>query len=110
MIKIKKSLVRRDKGTVSSGSLIDFKTLRNTDLLIVRYNLTHWVSQEAKDGNKEYGWLPISGVMKLDYIQIKQCTEEEWASLNNAGSNELIEKWLEELIIKQIGKGFTEII
>ena len=107
MIKIEKQLQRPDKGTLSAGSLIDFTTIFPTGTLIVRYNLTHWFNELAKS---EKQWLPIAGVINFDYTLMKECTEEEYAQLNEAGSADLVELWLQELIDAKIGIGYTSII
>ena len=107
MIKINKELQRPDKGTVSSGSIIDFTTIFPTGTLKVRYNLTHWFSELAKDEDE---WLPVAGITNFSYVLIKECTEEEYSELNNAGSADLVEQWLKELIDAEIGANYTEII
>lgn len=107
MIEITKKLQRPDKGTVSAGSIIDCKAIRYPEKLKVRYNLTHWFNKLAKE---EEGWLPIQKITNFDYILIKECTEEEYAKLNDAGSFELEEQWLKELIDAKIGAGFTNTI
>jgi hypothetical protein len=107
MIKIDKQLQRPDKGTLASGSIIDFTTIFPTGTLKVRYNLTHWFSEAAKS---EGTWLPVAGVTNFPYVLIKECTEEEYAQLNDAGSADLVEVWLQELIDEKIGAGYTEII
>jgi hypothetical protein len=107
MIQINKQLQRPDKGTLASGSIIDFTTIFPTGTLSVRYNLIHWFNQLAKD---EDGWLPVAGVTNFSYIMIKECTEEEYAQLNEAGSADLVQLWLKELIDAKIGAGNTIII
>ena len=107
MIKINKQLQRPDKGTLAAGSIIDFTTIFPTGTLLVRYNLTHWFNQLAKD---EDGWFPVAGVTNFSYILIKECTEEEYAQLNDAGSADLVQLWLKELIDAKIGAGNTELI
>jgi hypothetical protein len=107
MIKIDKQLQRPDKGTLSAGSIINFTTIFPTGTLKVRYNLTHWFSEAAKS---EEGWLPVAGITNFSYIMIKECTEEEYAQLNDAGSTVLVEVWLQELIDAKIGDGYTQII
>jgi len=107
MIKINKQLQRKDKGAVSTGSIIDFTTFFISEKLIIRYNLTHWFSQAAKD---ESTWLPISGITEFDYTIIKECTVEEWTLLDEAGSAELVQNWLKEIIDSKIGTGKTEIV
>tara|TARA_R110000744_G_scaffold148351_1_gene261377 strand:- start:6599 stop:6922 length:324 start_codon:yes stop_codon:yes gene_type:complete len=107
MIQIDKELTRPDKGTVAAGSLINFTTIFPTGTMNVRYNLIHWVNEEAKDSEE---WLPILGVINFSYIQIKECTPEEYAKLNDSGSAELVESWLKELIDAKIGAGNTKII
>jgi len=107
MIKIDKQLQRPDKGTLSSGSIIDFTTIFPTGILSVRYNLTHWFNELAKS---EGNWLPVQGVTNFKYVLIKECTEEEYAKLNETGSADLVEEWLKELIDTSIGEGYTEII
>jgi len=107
MIKIEKQLQRPDKGTLESGSIIDFTTIFPTGTLAVRYNLTHWFSELAKI---EGTWLPVAGVTNFPYVLIKECNEEEYAQLNDAGSADLVEVWLQELIDAKIGAGYTTII
>ena len=107
MIKINKQLQRPDKGTLESGSIIDFTTIFPTGTLAVRYNLTHWFSESAKD---EGTWLPVAGITNFKYVLIKECTEAEYAELNNAGSADLVEAWLKDLIDAEIGANYTEII
>lgn len=110
MIQINKQLQRPDKGTLSAGSLIDFKTIRSETDKSIRYNLTHWFNQAAKDAPKEDGWLPVAVVKNFSYILRKECTDEEWLKLNDAGSTELVEGWLQDIIDSKIGDGNTEII
>ncbi len=110
MIEITKKLQRTDKGTVSAGSIIDYKVIRYNDSLKVRYNLTHWFNVLAKEEAKEKEWLPIQKITNFDYILIKECTKEEYSKLNKAGSFELEEQWLKELIDAKIGAGFTKTI
>jgi hypothetical protein len=107
MIKINKQLQRPDKGTLSSGSIIDFTTIFPTGTLLVRYNLTHWFNEESKE---EDGWLPVAGVKEFSYKIVKEYTPEDYAKLNEAGSADLVEQWLKELIDATIGEGYTEII
>ena len=107
MIKIDKQLQRPDKGTLSAGSIIDFTTIFPTGTLKVRYNLKHWFSEAAKE---EGTWLPVAGVTNFSYIMVKDCTREEYDQLNNAGSADLVEGWLKELIDAEIGIGYTTII
>jgi hypothetical protein len=110
MIKINKQLQRPDKGTLSAGSIIDYTTNFNGDKKIVRFNLTHWFNELAKEKAKEDGWLPVQAITNFIYIQLKECTDEEWASLNDAGSAEMVELWLKDIIDAEIGNGSTEII
>ena len=107
MIQINKQLIRLDKGTLSAGSLIDFKPAFLAEKKIVLYTLRHWFNQLAKD---EEGWTPVPGVIAFEYKLNKECTEEEWLSLNDAGSAELVEVWLQEIIDSKIGAGNTIII
>lgn len=107
MIKINKELQRPDKGTVASGSIIDYNANFIGSKKVIRYNLTHWLSEEVKD---EGGWMPIAGITEFKYVILKQCTDEEWDSLNDAGSAELVEVWLQEIIDSKIGAGNTVII
>ena len=105
MIKINKALERPDKGTVPSGSIIDYKVIRNDESKQLRYNLTHWLSEEAKEEEK---WMPIAKVNNFAYIMVKECTDEEYAQLNEAGSFELEKEWLTEMIDSKLGAGKTE--
>tara|TARA_R110000824_G_scaffold289801_2_gene478326 strand:- start:141 stop:473 length:333 start_codon:yes stop_codon:yes gene_type:complete len=110
MIQINKELTRPDKGIVAAGSLIRFSTIFPSGTMEVRYNLKHWVDKDAMDAPKKDGWLPITSVRDFSYIQIKQCTPEEYARINDAGSAQLVESWLKELIDVKIGNGNTKII
>jgi hypothetical protein len=94
MITINKTLERPDKGTVPSGSVIDYKVIRNDENKTLRYNITHWLSEEAKGE----GWKPIASVKDFPYKLIKECTEDEYLKLNEAGSFELEKQWLEDII------------
>tara|TARA_R110000851_G_scaffold120265_1_gene248562 strand:+ start:350 stop:682 length:333 start_codon:yes stop_codon:yes gene_type:complete len=110
MIQINKELTRPDKGVVASGSLLDYTTQFIGESKIVRFNLTHWFNLDVKNEPQKDGWLPISGVKDFMYIQRKECTPEEWGSLNDAGSAVMVEDWLQEIIESKIGNGTTEII
>ncbi len=110
MIKINKQLQRPDKGTLSAGSILDYNTNFIGEGKIVRYNLTHWFNEIAKETSKEDGWLPVQAITNFKYIQIKECTDEEWDSLNDAGSAVMVQDWLKEIIDAEIGEGYTEII
>ena len=111
MIKINKQLQRPDKGTLSAGSIIDFSPqLIGGEKNIVRFNLTHWFNQLAKETWKEEGWKPVAGIKNFKYTLLKECTSEEWESLNDEGSTLMIEGWLKELIDSELGDGYTEII
>lgn len=110
MIKINKQLQRPDKGTLSAGSIIDFTTIFPTGTLSIRFNLTHWFNESAKNAPKVDGWKPVAGIKNFSYILIKECTKEEYEKLNEAGSSDLIELWLKELIDNAIGEGNSEII
>ena len=61
----------------------------------------------AKD---EEGWTSVPGVIAFKYKLNKECTDDEWLSLNDAGSVELVEVWLQEIIDSKIGVGNTVII
>lgn len=108
MIKINKQLQRPDKGTLSSGSLINYTARFLQDSLTVVYDLTHWFNQLAKDDPEQ--WKPVASITNFEYRLKKVCTPEEWASLEDAGSPELVEGWLKEIIDSKIGVGNTEII
>lgn len=111
MIQINKQLQRPDKGTLSSGSIIDYATqFIGGDDNVIRFNLRHWFNQLAKDTHKEEGWRPVKKVNNFAYVQIKRCTDAEWESLNNEGSAVMVQEWLKELIDVELGDGFTEII
>jgi len=110
MIQINKQLQRPDKGTLSAGSIIDYNTKFIGDGMIVRYSLTHWFNLLAKETAKEEGWMPVAKVLNFDYVQIKECTQEEWDSLNDAGSAGMVQVWLKELIEGKVGNGTTEIV
>lgn len=107
MIQINKQLQRPDKGTLSSGSIIDYTTQFLGENRTVRFNLTHWFNMLAKEENE---WLPVQKITNFEYKQIKQCTDEEWDSLNNAGTPEMVQLWLQEIIESHIGTGTTEIV
>lgn len=107
MIQINKQLERPDNGTVPSGSIIDYKVIRNDVDKTLRYNLTHWLSEEAK---QLAGCMPIARVTNFTYIMVKECTTEEYDQLNQAGSFELEEEWLKEMIDAKIGVGNTKTI
>ena len=106
MIKINKQLDRPDGGKVPSGSLIQSEPMFKKEQLKVIWKLTHWLSQSAIDSDK----MPIPIITNFDYWITKQCTEEEFAKLNDAGSAELVENWLKEIIDASIGLGYTEIV
>jgi len=110
MIKINKQLQRPDKGTLSSDSIIDYTAQFIGDRKIIRFNLIHWFNLAAKDAPKEDGWLPVAGITNFKYIQLRECTDEEWDSLDNAGSAVMVQDWLKEIIDSKIGVGNTEII
>jgi len=107
MIVINKQLQRPDKGMVSTGSIINYTARFLEENLTVVFDLTHWFSEAAKT---EGGWLPINRITNFSYIQMKECTAEEWALLDDAGSVALVEGWLKEIIDEKIGTGFTEIV
>jgi hypothetical protein len=110
MIKINKQLQRPDKGTLSSGSLIYFSTQFNGEKKVVRFNLTHWFNQLAKDNHEIDGWKPVEEVTDFKYMLIKECTNEEWDALDGSGSTLMVKGWIKELIDSKIGDGYTEII
>lgn len=109
-IKINKQLTRPDKGTLSAGSIIDFQTRFISDDLTVVFMLTHWFNQLAKDTAKEEGWKPVAEIKNFSYKLPRKCTEEEWLKLNDAGSADMVEGWLKDIIDSKIGDGNTEII
>ena len=106
MIQINKQLQRPDKGTLSAGSLINYSARFLDEQLTIVYDLTHWFNQAAK----EDGWLPVAGVTNFSYRLSKVCTPEEWAKLDDAGSAEMVQQWLVDIINEKIGDGFTEIV
>jgi len=110
MIKINKQLQRPDKGTLSAGSIIDYNARFIGETMQVVYDLTHWFNELAKDTAKEDGWLPVAGITNFSYKLVKDCTPEEWAKLNDVGSAQLVQEWLQELIDSKIGEGYTELI
>ena len=110
MIKINKQLQRPDKGMVSSGSIIYYTAQFIEEKNTIRFNLTHWFSLSAKETSNTDGWLPIPKVKDFSYIQLKECTDEQWKLLDDAGSAALVKDWLKEIIESQIGLGNTEII
>lgn len=107
MIQINKQLQRPDKGTLSSGSIIDYTTQFLGENKIVRFNLIHWFNELART---EEGWLPVAKITNFDYTLFKNCTDAEWDSLNDAGSAVMVQEWLQELIDEKIGVGSTEIV
>lgn len=107
MIKINKQLQRPDKGTLSSGSIIDYNTKFIGESMTVIYMLTHWFNELART---EEGWLPVAGITNFSYRQTKVCTPEEWALLDDAGATALVQDWLKEIIDSKIGVGNTEIV
>jgi hypothetical protein len=102
---INKQLTRLDKGTLSTGSIIDFDTFFIPNKMIVKYILTHWFSQAAKDAPESEGWKPVSGVKDFEYKITRNCTAEEWALLNDAGAADLTEQWLKEILNEKLGGG-----
>jgi len=108
MIKINKQLQRPDKGMVSSGSIIYYTAQFIEEKKTIRFNLTHWFSLSAKETAEADGWLPIPKVKDFSYIQLKECTDEEWESLDDAGSAVLVKDWLKEIIESKIGIGNTK--
>ncbi len=110
MIQINKQLQRPDKGMVSSGSIIYYTAQFIEEKKTVRFNLTHWFSLTARETADTDGWLPIPKVKDFSYIQLKECTDEEWDALDDAGSAALVKSWLKEIIESKIGVGNTEII
>ena len=109
-IQINKQLNRPDKGVLAAGSIITYTSKENDDAKIVRYKLTHWYDQSAKDAPKEDGWLPVAEITNFSYDIIKECTDEEYAQLDAAGSKQLKCDWLQEIIDSKIGANYTEII
>jgi len=110
MIQINKQLQRPDKGTLSSGSIIDYTAQFIGAKKVIRFNLTHWFNLAAKDAPKEDGWMPVAGITNFKYVQLRECTDEEWLSLDDAGSAVMVEGWLKEIIDSKIGVGNTVII
>jgi hypothetical protein len=110
MIQINKQLQRPDKGTLSSGSIIDYTAQFIGSKKTIRFNLTHWFNLIAKDTAAEDGWLPVAGITNFKYIQLRECTDAEWDSLDDAGSAVMVQDWLKEIIDSKIGAGNTEII
>lgn len=106
MIKINKQLQRPDGGTVSSGSLLDYNTRFIGNGKIISYDLTLYFSQSALDSGKK----KVPSVVNFKYRINKHCTEAEWLKLNDAGSADLVQEWLKDLIDIEIGQGFTEIV
>jgi len=94
MIQINKQLTRLDGGHLASGSIVPFQPQFNADELSVSYYITHWY----KPTSKEDGFSPVSGVIEFSYIQFKECTIEEWALLNEAGSADVVEQWLVDIL------------
>lgn len=105
-IKINKQLNRPDGGKVSSGSIVKYDTRLNGKTMIVWFFLNHYISQTSIDSEKE----TIPKIEQFNYKIFKDCTPEQWAKLNDAGSAELVESWLKEELEKQIGIGYIEII
>lgn len=107
MIQINKQLQRPDKGTLASGSLINYTAKFLQDDLTIVYDLTHWFNQAAKDDPQ---WLPVAKITNFEYRLSRVCTAEEWALLDDSGAPLQVEEWLEEIIDGKIGDGFTEIV
>lgn len=107
MIKINKELQRPDKGKLPSGTIIHYTAQFLEVTKSVKYNLKHWFDELARG---EGSWQPIDGVTDFEYRQVKECSDDEWDSLNDAGVAEMIKLWLQEIIEDKIGTGTTEII
>jgi hypothetical protein len=106
MIKINKELTRPDGGNVSTGSIIEYTPRFLNEIMVASFDLRHFVSvQTLLDGKKT-----IPSVIEFKYRLNKQCDAEQWELLNNAGSADLVQEWLKDLIDQEIGAGFTEII
>lgn len=106
MIKITKTLNRADGGNVTANSILDFSTRKLESERIMIYDLKLFFNQICKNENKPQ----IEGITDFANRIIKECTVEEWAKLNDAGSVDLVQVWLKQLIDIEIGLGFTEII
>lgn len=104
-IKINKQLNRPDGSKVSSGSIIKYDTRLNGKSLIVWFFLNHYISTAAFEAEKQ----PINSINEFKYTLYRECTPEEWAELNKAGSAELVEGWLKEVLDSEMGEGYVEI-
>jgi hypothetical protein len=106
MIKITKKLNRPDGGTVSAGSVLDYSTTFPKDAKVVFYSISLYFNQLALDEKKP----TIPAVTEFDYKMVKECTDAEWSKLNDAGSNDLVQLWLKEMLDLKLGLGNTEIV
>lgn len=106
MIKITKQLTRPDGGNVSANSILDYNAKFVGNKKAVIFKLSLYFSQAALDSGKP----PVRAVTNFFMKETKICTEAEWAKLNEAGSHDLVQVWLKDLIDLKIGLGFTEIV
>lgn len=107
MLKINKQLNRPDGGKVNSGSIVKYSTRFNTKGgLVIWYFLDHYLNSTSLENGKK----TIPETLEVPKSMYKECTEEEWAKLNEAKSAEQVELWLKEGLEGIIGEGYIEII
>ena len=106
MIRITKELNRPDGGNVTPNSIIEYSTTFPKAAKSVFYRISLYFNQLALDENKQ----PVPAITEFGYRMVKECSNEEWARLNEAGSNDLVELWLKEMLDVELGAGNTEII
>ena len=78
-------------------------------LVVVAWNLLYGLTKEINMLEFSLQFTFGEGSY-IDFRLPLECTEEEYAELNNAGSADLVEQWLQELIDAKIGDNYTEII
>ena len=109
MIKINKQLKRPDTGPLASGSILAYKIATVEGKQKINYFLTLYYNQAAYDSDPRPP--AVTGIDDFIFTQVKNCTDAEWAQLNDdAGSGLLIETWLKEIIEAIIGVGTCELI
>lgn len=108
-VKINKALNRPDGGSVSSGSLA---VCNNPQQLVNSMQVVFLTNFFITETAYQNGKTPIPQLDKFPSMKlIKQCSEEEWADLNDsAGAGALVGLFMQECIDAIIGGGSTEII
>ena len=89
-------------GTIGSYDSTTFPK----DSRVIFYRLSLYFNQLALDENKP----TIPAVTEFDYKIVKECTDKEWSKLNDAGSNDLVQLWLKEMLDLKLGQGNTKIV